>query len=110
MNTLKLNSKLSSDTVMSYFNPEIESVIYVDASPVGLAAILSQNCKIVAYVSRSLTDVESRYSQTKREALFDVFGCEHFDLYVCGAKPSTVITDHKPLERIWQRAKPPLLA
>jgi hypothetical protein len=29
-------------------------------------------------------------------------------MYVRGAKSFKVITDHKPLERIWQKAKPPL--
>lgn len=44
-------------------------------SPFGLSAILFQKCpgqddrKVVAYASRSLSDVESRYSQTEKEAL-----------------------------------------
>ena len=41
----------------------------------GLSAILSQctsgtnNRKVVAYISRTLSEVERRYSQTEREAL-----------------------------------------
>jgi hypothetical protein len=44
-------------------------MLIVDASPVGLAALLTQEGKIIAYSSRALTDVESRYSQTEKEAL-----------------------------------------
>jgi len=50
----------------------------VDASPHGVGAILTQiqptkddrrDVQIVAYASRALDDVESRYSQTERGAL-----------------------------------------
>jgi hypothetical protein len=37
-----------------------ETMLIVDASPVGLAALLIQEGKIIAYSSRALTDVESR--------------------------------------------------
>lgn len=64
----KLKNSLTSDTVMSYYDQNKSTEIVVDASPVGLGAILSQEGKIVAYASRSLTQVEQRYSQTEREA------------------------------------------
>ena len=63
---------------------------------------------MVIYVSRTLADVETRYSQTDREALAIVWACEHFNRYLIGAPEFTVITDHKPLETIWQRPRPPL--
>ena len=40
------------------------------------------------------------YSQTEREALGVLFACEHFHISIHGAK-FTIITDHKPLERIF---------
>ncbi|CAC5425645.1 unnamed protein product [Mytilus coruscus] len=64
-----LKNELSSETVMTYFNPALQIDILVNASPVGLGAIISQNQQTIAYASRALTDVESRYSQTEREAL-----------------------------------------
>jgi hypothetical protein len=80
---------------------------------VGLGAILTQKTSdsgenIVAYASRSLSPVEQRNSQTEREALACVWGCEKFHLYVYGA-PFTLITDHKPLIHIFNnpKAKPP---
>ena len=53
---------------MAYFNTRSTTKVIVDASPVGLAAILMQkktideSLKIIAYASRSLTDVERRFS------------------------------------------------
>ncbi|KAK3108827.1 hypothetical protein FSP39_016677 [Pinctada imbricata] len=104
----ELKEKLSSETVIRYYNPRDEITIHVDASPVGLGAIMSQNEQTVAYASRSLSDVESRYSQTEREALAIVWACEHFDIFIRGAPNVDIITDHKPLERIWSKARPPL--
>lgn len=89
---------------MTYYNPALKVDILVDASPIGLGAILSQE-KPIAYASRALTDVESRYSQTEREALAIVWACEHFDIFIRGAHIVNIITDHKPLERIWQKTK-----
>ena len=67
---------------------------------------MSQNGRLVAYASRSLTSVEQRYSQTEREALAVVWSREHFNIYVSGA-PFTVVTDHRPLLTIWDKPSPP---
>jgi hypothetical protein len=91
---------------MAFFDPHKQTAILVDASPVGVAGILSQENKPVAYASRALTSVEQRYSQTEREALAVIWGCEHFHIFVHGA-PVTVITNHKPLLGIWQKLNPP---
>ena len=76
-----------------------------DASPVGLGAILEQKqadgwFKPIAYASRSLADVETRYSQTEKEGLGIAWGCEKFQLYLLGLK-FELLTDHKTLERIF---------
>ena len=63
--------------------PPPMSMAIVDASPVGISAILaqrepnSQQYKIISYASRQLKLVERRYSQTDREALALVWGIEH---------------------------------
>ena len=58
-----------------------------------------QDGKPIAYASRSLTAVQTRYAQIEKELLSIVFGCERFHQYVYG-KDIEVHTDHKPLLNI----------
>ena len=56
-----LKEKLCSDTVISYYDPRKPVTVRVDASPVGLGAILLQGeDNVVCYASRALSPVESR--------------------------------------------------
>ena len=105
--TASRQRSLHAATAMPYFSPYKETKILVDASPVGNAGILVQDDQPIVYGSRALSDVESRYSQTEREALAVVWACEHFDIYVRGSS-FTVVTDHKPLVHIWSKPRPPL--
>ncbi|KAK3752378.1 hypothetical protein QZH41_000375 [Actinostola sp. cb2023] len=100
-----LKEKLQSAPALAYFDISKSTEIAVDASPVGLGAILTQkdengHSHVIAYGSRSLTKTEQNYSQTEREALAIVWGCEHYHLY-CYGKALTVFTDHKPLTSIF---------
>ena len=79
----KLTELLSENATMAYYDPQKKSEIIVDASPVGLGAICVQNGRVVSYASKALTDTESRYNQTEREALAVVWGCEHYDCQTC---------------------------
>ncbi len=71
----QLTAALATPPCMAYFDKDKETSVVVDASPVGLSAILSQNTpghddhKVISYASRALTDPEKRYSQTEKEAL-----------------------------------------
>uniref|UniRef100_A0A671TFE1 Gypsy retrotransposon integrase-like protein 1 n=1 Tax=Sparus aurata TaxID=8175 RepID=A0A671TFE1_SPAAU len=109
---VELKRQLASSHVMAYFKQDAETHVVVDASPVGLGAILSQKQgdgthKPVYYASRALSDVERRYSQTEREALAIVWACEKFHVFLYG-KDFVLITDHKPLETIYSpKSKPP---
>ena len=64
----QLKEALVSAPVTAYFDPEKSTEISVDASPVGLMAIVSQvdqNTKekhVITYASRSLTATKQRYS------------------------------------------------
>ena len=78
----KLKNELIVDRIMLYFDPNKETMLIVDASPVGLAALLTQEGKIIAYSSRALTDVENRYSETEKEALAIVWTIAHSHLYL----------------------------
>ena len=102
-----LKDTLTSDTIMAYFDPSKETELWVDASPIGLAAILSQENKIVSYASRALSPTEQRYSQTERECLAIVWGVEHFHLYLFGKSFTLIINDHRPLTSIFGNQKKP---
>ena len=52
--------------------------------------------------SRALTNIESRYSNIKRECLAVVFGMEKFEHYLYGRKVIAE-TDHSPLEQIFRK-------
>jgi hypothetical protein len=113
-----LKTALISKPVMSYFDPGKETVILVDASPVGLCAILAQRAKgstktqTISYGSRALASTEKRYSQTEKEALAIVWGYRALPFVPVWGPIYTIHTlypDHKPLELIYANplSKPP---
>ena len=77
----KLNQALSEAPAMGYFDVKRDTFVTVDASPVGISAILthsksaSDEYAVIAYASRALSGVEKRYSQTEKEALSIIWGC-----------------------------------
>ena len=83
--------------------PGKETELVVDASKTGLGAILlqkpskNQPFHVVAYKSRALKDVETRYSTTEREALAIRWGVKKMRHLLLGAPRFTIVSDHKPL-------------
>ncbi|XP_030855953.1 uncharacterized protein K02A2.6-like [Strongylocentrotus purpuratus] len=105
-----LKESLMSAETLGYYDLNAPTKVIADASPVGLGAVLVQvhadGPRIVAYASRSLSNVERRYSQTEKEALGLVWACERFHAYLYGIE-FDLVTDHKPLEVIYSpRSKP----
>ena len=100
----QLQLLLTKSPVMQYF--DITKETHVDASPVGLSVILTQKSllnhseHVFAYASRAPSEVETRYSQTEKEALAIVWGAEHFHIYLYGSQ-FTLHTDHTPLQLIY---------
>lgn len=84
---------------------ELPFEIHVDASLVGLGAVLIQRFDRkehpIAYASKTLTKPERNYSVTERECLAIIFGLEHYREYVDGTH-FIIITDHAPLT--WLRS------
>jgi hypothetical protein len=100
-----------STKCMAYFDIKWNTELIVDASPVGLGAVLCQSNpadekdrRIVCFASRMLTDTERRYSQCEKEALAAVWGCERFWLYVVG-KHFTLVTDNRAVQLILTSTK-----
>ena len=106
----KLKEAITRPDVLAYFKNDCKTRIVSDASPVGLGAVLTQfqngNWRVISYASRSLTEVEQRYSQTEKEALGIVWACERFNLYVFG-KQFELETDHRPLQYIYSSKSKP---
>jgi putative transposase len=108
-----IKDAICDDSTLVFFDTKLHTKLLVDASPTGVGAILAQvqrdgTTKAVAYASRSLTSVESRYSQTEREALAIKFGCLKFVHYLSGDSCFTVVTDHKPLVELFKsNSRPP---
>ena len=92
--------------MLQHFDPAKKTEVIVDASPVGLCSILAQEGRPVLFVSRKLSKVETRYSQTEREALAVVWSCERLHFYLYGID-FVVLSDHQPLEILYSpKGKP----
>lgn len=105
-----MKKQLAQPETSGYFDPSAQTIVVTDASPVGLGGVLVQKqgseYRVIMYASRSLSDVERRYSQTEKEALGIVWGSERFHIYLIGSK-FELWTDHRPLECIFSpKSKP----
>ena len=91
-----LKSAISSLPVLKLFDLSKPMVVSVDASPMGIGAVLLQEGQPVAFFSTSLTETQTRYCQIEKELLAVQFGLLRFKQYVYGQKV-LVESDHKPL-------------
>lgn len=96
-----MKEALSGAPALACFRLDAPTYVVSDASPVGLGAILLQDQgtgerKPIAYISRSLTSTERKYSQIEREALVCVWAVERLHDYLFGLE-FTLLTDNKPL-------------
>lgn len=102
--TLQMET-LNRIKTLGFFSNDDRTELFVDASPVGLGAVLAQFSsanvpRIIACASKSLTSTEQKYPQTHREALAVVWGVERFSFYLTG-RPFTVRTDATANEFIY---------
>ncbi|XP_065189626.1 uncharacterized protein K02A2.6-like [Sycon ciliatum] len=110
-----LKDAMCEHTLLAHYDVKKPVTLQVDASPMGLGAVLLQRQKNgdvlpVAYVSRKLTPAESRYAQIEREAVAVVFGVTKFQKYLLG-RHFTLQTDHQPLLKLLGNNEPvPTLA
>ena len=107
----ELKRQIASAPVLAYFDKEAHTQIIADASPVGLGAVLIQEKngerRAICYASRTLSNVERRYSQTEREALALVWACERFHLYVYRLPKFDLVTAHEALKVIYSTKSKP---
>ena len=99
-----IKQMLTEAPVLTHYNVDMPLRLDCDASGQALGVVLSHETASgenpIAYASRTLTDVERRYSQLDREALCLVWGVKHFSKYLFG-REFVLQTDCKPLQGIF---------
>ena len=97
----QLKKAVMSAPVLAYSDPNREYLLEMDASKLGLGAVLSQKQSDrkyhpVAFGSRALHGAEANYHSTKLEFLAMKWSIEHFQTYLLGHR-FKVRTDNNPL-------------
>lgn len=91
-------SLAQSLTTLQDWDEKEDADLYTDGSKVGCAAVLFQNGRIVAVVSRKFTPAETRYSTTDREHLGLVLAAKKLKLFLHRDKGETRLwSDHTSL-------------
>lgn len=92
---------LSSEPVLTLFDPAKPVELHTDASSAGLGGILFQKhdnqMKVIEYFSMRTTETESRYHSYELETLAVVRAIKHFRHYLLG-RPFKVVTDCNSLK------------
>ena len=106
----KIKSILLSEPVLMAPNFDKQFKLYVDASDIGMGAILLQEDSVgvdhpVCYYSKRFDCHQRNYSTVEKETLALVLSLQHFEVYLSSTiAPVEVFTDHNPLVYI-QRMK-----
>ncbi|XP_055615053.1 uncharacterized protein K02A2.6-like [Toxorhynchites rutilus septentrionalis] len=100
---------LSSDLLLTHYNPKREIIVSADASSIGLGTTISHRfpdgtIKVVQHASRALTKAEQGYSQPDREGLAIIFAVTKFHKMLFG-RHFRLQTVHRPLLRIFGSKK-----
>ena len=99
----KLKMSLTSETELTKPNTKHPFFITVDASLIGLGAVLFQlneqnKMKVISYNSRILNPQEQKLSTLDRELLGIVHALQIYEFLIIGSPhPIHIFTDHKPL-------------
>lgn len=99
------NETLTIIETLGFFDQKDPIELFVDASPIGLGAVLVQRDaankpRIIACASKVLSKCERRYPQTQREALAVVWATERFRFYLLGNE-FTIWTDGEANEYLY---------
>lgn len=98
----KLKEIMSSKLLLIYPDFDKPFILTTDASNYAIGAVLTQlvdgHERPIAYLSRTLSKAEEKYSATAKELLAIYFAAKKFRPYLYGKK-FTIYTDHEPLTK-----------
>ncbi|CAB4043024.1 Transposon Tf2-9 poly [Paramuricea clavata] len=104
---------ITSAPVLIPYNPERDKFVICDGSLTGLGGALFQKTlhgyQLVHYVSRTVTDTESRYSHIERETSAAEFTTSHLQMCLLGVKHFQLATDDKSLLPLFNNPQAKLL-
>ncbi|XP_055308875.1 uncharacterized protein K02A2.6-like [Sitodiplosis mosellana] len=105
----KMKTALSSELLVTHYNPNLEIIVSADASIKGLGACIQHkmtdgSIRPICFASRSLLPAEKQYSQIEKEGLAIIFAVQKFHKFIFG-RSFTLQTDHKPLLAIFGSKK-----
>lgn len=97
---------VSKESCLEIFDPRRPTLVFCDASPIGISAVLVQrNCwgeeKPVYYASAKLNKTQQNYAQLHREGLAVIFGLKKFYKYLYGRK-FTIVTDAASIKEMFK--------
>ncbi|XP_022798138.1 uncharacterized protein LOC111336326 [Stylophora pistillata] len=100
---------ITSEQVLTHYDPSLPLRLACDASPVGIGAVLSHVIndgteRPIAFASKTITKTEQKYAQIDKEALSIIWGVKKFHMYMFG-RPFTICTYHQPLTSIFHPRK-----
>ena len=114
-----LKSSLCENTLNNYFVKGRPTAVHTDAGkkaysassgPSGaLSAVLTQfdvdtkSWLPIMFASKTLTDVQTRYSQVELESVAIRWSCEKYRMYLAGSPKFTIFTDCKPLVNLFMK-------
>ncbi len=99
----KLKQVIVDKPVLRTLDLTKDFILQTDVSGCGIGAVLTQNFedeeRPVAFFSKKLLPVQTRYTATEKEGLAVVKAIQHFEFYLYG-RPFKVQTDHTALKKI----------
>ena len=98
-----LMKELVRAPVLTYYNPQKETILQTDARTKGLGACLLQDEKPIYFASKALTEVQRGYMAIEIESLAVAWAVEKFHHFLYGSH-FILEMDQKPLEAILSRS------